>query len=1069
MLKGGPVKKSLISFSCLALAVLSSLAASPRHALEHGGVTREYLLDLPDAKPTAVVVLLYGYGSRAEGYCPQMVEAFRARGWATCRPEALPDGNGKRSWNVGYPSQKTMTNDETSFMTALVAKLKKDLGVSRAYLTGMSNGGEMCYQMAYRAPKTFDAIASMAGLTLTCLSDAGEPQGGVAFMEVHGTLDKTSLWEGDVLNKNVYWGGYLSVTDAVMRIVRANGGDGAFRSERIAAPLAKAAERPVTLHTYSGTFETRLYEIENGGHSWAFESLDVQKVVCDFFAASVPASGGGMRKGAVTSVRNDPGTVMAYTCWASDGLRDGEGALYFFLEFDPDTGVRALESLMRRGAVPPGIAVFTNPGTMPAPAGSGGADRWMRAAEYDQPGTAFPSLLIEDVLPAVEKTLGVTASRSPDLHFITGASSGGIAAWNACWYRNDFFRRCYCNSPTFSNIRQGVQLMPLVRKCETRPIRVWLSAGTDEPDYHFGDSYFVAADAAGALRFAGYEVRYDLFPHEDHGTHWCDGAYTERVLAWLFEDWKTKPVAVATHPLRVRDVLVKGSVWEACDFAMPPPCTEVVSVDGWRAYAVSPTNRFVLSSRANADGSRDQTYRLAPLEMPWNVSLPGGRALAQAADGRLYVATELGVQGVVPFGIMDVVLPLPGDAPCDNVALVGDVLYASSGARTWKRRVKTGAADPAKKTAPSAPGYADGFWYARDHVPAGGVRDLFGSYVVGGRVAGVLSGLADPSGQETFDAEGWTLYGARRRDKFAPDTLCAIFSMTKTFTGAALMCAIDAGKLSLDDPASKYLPEFADVKMLDGSKPNRPVTIRDLTSHVSGFRGGPAFVNRDVPVREAARLLAKEPLHTQPGAAFCYGTATFDAAAACLEVATGVPYERYLKEKILDPLGLVDTTFTPSEAQLKRLAHAYNSDDTTIRPAADDAARQLVFPKAKPLFPAAGAGLFSTPRDALRFAEMLAHHGTWNGRTIISRKTFDEIFAVKQTPDGVAERYACGAWLDGDWLGHEGAMRTDFRANLKTGHARAFFIQTENAAGSAFFQLKRDWLYEADKFQGLLR
>ena len=79
----------------------------------------------------------------------------------------------------------------------------------------------------------------------------------------------------------------------------------------------------------------------------------------------------------------------------------------------------------------------------------------------------------------------------------------GIAAWNACWYRNDWFRRSYCNSPTFSDMRGGNQLMSLVRKCETRPIRTYLTVGTAESAYSFGDSFFVTEDAAEALRNRG--------------------------------------------------------------------------------------------------------------------------------------------------------------------------------------------------------------------------------------------------------------------------------------------------------------------------------------------------------------------------------------------------------------------------------------------------------------------------------------------------------------------------------------------------------------------------------------
>jgi len=760
----------------------------------------------------------------------------------------------------------------------------------------------------------------------------------------------------------------------------------------------------------------------------------------------------------VTCERYEPQTTFSRVgCWAPDGLVDGEGGVYVFLEQPIAACVSYVRPLMEEGRIPKGIVVAFGSGVCSDREGRG--MRGMRAVEFDSVGPEFPSAIAEEIVPFAARALGVKVSDSPDRHFITGASSGGIAAFNACWYRNDYFRRCYCNSPTFSNIRGGNALMPLVRKSETRPIRVWISVGTDEPDYFFGDSYFVAADAAAALRFAGYEVRYDRLLHEDHGARYWNANYQQKVLTWLFEDWQKNPVAPVTNPIRVRNLVVKGKGWTESDFRMPAPRTECLSTDGWRVYSVDPTNRFVMACRQNCDGSRDQISRLAPLELPWNVSCPGGRALALLPDDRLLVATELGVQGVVPFGIADLVLPLPSDLPCDNVAVVGDILYAASGSRVFSRPINIGSK--------RAPGYDDGFWYSREHAPEGEMAEMLDSYVSAGRIAGVVSVLSDPDYNVRIDCAGWARdFGRRSASRMTGDTLFAIFSMTKTFTGAAIMCAIDEGKISLDDEVSKYLPEFADVRMKDGSRPKRALLLRDIMCHQSGFRFRTTVINRDKPLREVARELAAQPLEFQPGETFRYGNGWICTGAACLEIAVGEPFEKYLQRKILDPLGMTDTTFFPTEDQLKRLVSAYNSDDTPLRLANDQCARQLVFPKEKPLYPAASGGLFSTPNDMIRFSQMLAHHGTWKDKVIISRKTFDAIFARKQTDAALTEPYTCGSWLYGDWFGHEGAMRTDQRANLRTGHSRVFFIQTENAAGSAFFQLKRDWHYEADKIQG---
>ena len=337
-------------------------------------------------------------------------------------------------------------------------------------------------------------------------------------------------------------------------------------------------------------------------------------------------------------------------------------------------------------------------------------------------------------------------------------------------------------------------------------------------------------------------------------------------------------------------------------------------------------------------------------------------------------------------------------------------------------------------------------------------------FVDTGCIAGVVSAVSDADYNVQIDCAGWA--DVENRVPMTEKTVFAIFSMSKTFLGIAMMCAIDEGKISLDDPVEKYLPEFADVKMKDGSAPKRHLTVRDLVCHSTGFRSSFGCVDRDIPLREVARQQAAKPLEAQPGETFCYGNGWICSAAACVEVAVGESYEKYLQRKVLDPLGMVDTTFWPNAEQQKRMVKAYTSTAYPAVPGNDGCVPQTVFPKKHRVYPAASGGLFSTAADMVRFSQMLAHHGEWKGRTIVSRKTYDGIFAVKQTAPGVREPYTVGAWIWGDWIGHEGAMRTDQRANLKTGHSRVFFIQTENRAGPAFFQLKAVWQHVCDEIQG---
>ena len=343
------------------------------------------------------------------------------------------------------------------------------------------------------------------------------------------------------------------------------------------------------------------------------------------------------------------------------------------------------------------------------------------------------------------------------------------------------------------------------------------------------------------------------------------------------------------------------------------------------------------------------------------------------------------------------------------------------------------------------------------------VQAALGPYVERGEIAGVISVLSDGNYNETWDVFGYA--DVENRVPMRPNTMFAIFSMSKTVLGAAMMCAIDDGVISLDDSVSRFFPEYANLKLPDGRPSWREVTIRDLTTHVDGIRSERSFFDNRMTLREAAHWYAQGGLSEEPGATFKYGTARFAVAAACLEVATGKRYEDYLDERIFKPIGMRDTTFNPDEEQVSRMVKPYTTKGGPFQPANDMCCRALRFPKGFHMEPGAGTGLYSTAADMIRFSQMLAHHGEYRGRTIISRKTFDSVFARLQVPAHIEQPYTCGAWLYGDWFGHEGAMRTDQRANLKTGDCRVFFIQTENAAGKAFFDAKASWHRACDAYQ----
>lgn len=454
----------------------------------------------------------------------------------------------------------------------------------------------------------------------------------------------------------------------------------------------------------------------------------------------------------LTGNRFEPGSVFNYSVYITVGAPKTDAALYVLLEYDPKTLTPVLEHFVKEGLMPPGMFLYLNAGTLPATL-PGGCGRGMRAEEFDQIGPEFPNLLVEELIPAAEKVAGVRLSENPDMHMITGGSSGGICAWNAAWFRNDFFRRVFLSSPTFSAMRGGEEPMVLVRKTESRPIRIYMTVGTNEPDYFFGSSFYAACNARRAFEFAQYDFRFELFPGEGHCSHRDEPALLRRVMTYLWRNWRTEPVVTQGNQIRIANLLEPGSEWTEVDEPMPQVGKNVrtalgeysfsgdsiyftsngirrkvadgfgeitglaLSSDNWRLYIADARRRFIYAMSVREDGTLENLYRHAPLHIAYDCRTVGASGICIASCDRLFAATELGIQSVVSFGLMDLILPLPGDVPADAVALCGNLLYASSGGRVFRRPLQVSERQGLDPAAPNCPGYSDGFNYSLPHLP----------------------------------------------------------------------------------------------------------------------------------------------------------------------------------------------------------------------------------------------------------------------------------------------------------------------------------------------------------------
>jgi CubicO group peptidase (beta-lactamase class C family) len=252
-------------------------------------------------------------------------------------------------------------------------------------------------------------------------------------------------------------------------------------------------------------------------------------------------------------------------------------------------------------------------------------------------------------------------------------------------------------------------------------------------------------------------------------------------------------------------------------------------------------------------------------------------------------------------------------------------------------------------------------------------------------------------------------FGVRDVDSKLPmtaDTIFRLYSMSKPITSVAAMMLVEDGKLRLDDPVSKYIPAFGQVKVgvekrdanegtaLRLEPLNRPITIEDLLRHTSGltygFIGDSAVRNLyansdlfdgDFDNAEFAERLAKLPLAEQPGTRWDYGHST-DVLGRVIEVVSGKSLYRFEKERLLDPLGMTDTAFYVADAAKRPLIAEPMPDDRFVTPVVG-----IRDPMMRRRWESGGAGMVGTIGDYARFSQMLLNGGTLDGRRYLKPET----------------------------------------------------------------------------------
>jgi CubicO group peptidase (beta-lactamase class C family) len=320
-------------------------------------------------------------------------------------------------------------------------------------------------------------------------------------------------------------------------------------------------------------------------------------------------------------------------------------------------------------------------------------------------------------------------------------------------------------------------------------------------------------------------------------------------------------------------------------------------------------------------------------------------------------------------------------------------------------------------------------------------------YVDNHALAGAVMLVADRDKVLYQGAVGYEDVAAKKPMK--TDALFWIASQSKPITATALMMLVDEGKVNLDDPAEKYLPELKDLKIAVGEgkdrvlkKPEHTVTVRRLLSHTSGmpFSSAKEHPTLDqLTLKEGVRSYAETPLQYEPGSNYQYSNAGINTAGRIIEVVSGMRYEKFLDKRLFGPLGMKDTTFWPNKEQLSRLAKSYspNEDKMDLR---EIKIGQLKYPLDDPTRqPMPAGGLFSTASDLARFCRMIDNGGTYEGKRYLSEAAVKEM-TTDQT-GALKKGYGLGWSTGGDSFGHGGAYATNMSINRGTGLILVWMVQ----------------------------
>ena len=263
----------------------------------------------------------------------------------------------------------------------------------------------------------------------------------------------------------------------------------------------------------------------------------------------------------------------------------------------------------------------------------------------------------------------------------------GISAFAAAWFHPDYFHRVYMRSPSFLAMGRGNEIPYLIRKCETKPLRIYEEYSENEPDDYFGASYPIDVEMKMALEFAGYDFAWAYFPGEWHCSRYRDEEAAYKRNKWIWQDYTAKKITPLRNSPRLQRILPPEAEWEAVETF---PEKEAYTLQGYSSAVKSADGKLLYVAQREEDMIyafvADTPLLHAMLHTLPRVEPKGAIDMAIDSTDRLYVLTAMGIQCVRSFGLIDAILDLPEGEPLEIA--VADALYVKTDEGVFRRALQ---------------------------------------------------------------------------------------------------------------------------------------------------------------------------------------------------------------------------------------------------------------------------------------------------------------------------------------------------------------------------------------------